>query len=154
MQARRNLTVIRAAERPRILPGHTDRMAPLLGKPGIVQDEGRRLGQIALDQAREPVKQRASVPGAHHHAWRQPLPHRLDLIGALDQARHDRLNALPLAIEQEAADVLRHCRPTLGTTEVCEQGVDESGQLTIQLLQRVGVTAARDHEPIRASSQK
>ena len=77
------------------------------------------------------------IPGTHHHALLQTLPHRLDLIRAVDQAGGDRLDALPLAIEQQAGDVLRHRRPALGPTEVRGQRVDERRQLAIQALQCV-----------------
>ena len=42
----------------------------------------------------------------------------MDLIRTIDQACRDRLDALALAIEQKAGDVLRHRRPALGATEV------------------------------------
>ena len=47
------------------------------------------------------------------------------------------LNALALAVEQQAGEVLPHCGPALGPTEARGQGVDEGGQLTIEALQRV-----------------
>jgi hypothetical protein len=55
-----------------------------LREAGIVEHERRHLRQFPIECPRQTRKQVARVPRAHHHALLQALPHRLDLIRAID----------------------------------------------------------------------
>jgi hypothetical protein len=74
-------------------------MGTLLRKAGIVDDQRGDLGQFLIKRARQARKQHVGIPRAHDHTLLQPLPHRLDLICAVDQPRGDRLDALPLPVQ-------------------------------------------------------
>jgi hypothetical protein len=132
MNADRDLAIIDASERTRVLTRNADRVFAFLREPGVVDDERFDTGQLAIDLRRYSRKHFRVGPRRETDRLLQSLTHRFDLGRVVDEPRRHRLHALALAIEQQARHVRRHRSSSLGATHAVDHRVDEPVQLAIQ----------------------
>ena len=131
------------AERPGVLPGHADGVRALLGEPGVVDDEVALAAEPAGDPGVQGVEEFPLVPGALVEELLQRLP--VVLVARFDgpEARGHGLDALAVAVEQEAAEVGVAPPPPAGVAQGPGHVVRERRQILPQLGQRSCV-----HPPI------
>ena len=116
----RDLTVRRLPERAAILARHADRLVPLLGETGFVNDQYRLRQQPVEHQRRERRLQRRPRP----RTLIDKLPQRLDV--AARHALRDRCDRLALAVEQEPANIFARVHLPLAAPEQRRQFPKES----------------------------
>lgn len=137
----RDLAVRRLPEGPAILPGHPDRVGPLLREAGAI-DEVDGLREQRIDhRMRERLLDRLPGPRTLVHE----LPERLH-VGPREPRRH-RLNGLALPIEEQASDVHLGPVPPCGAAQTDSELLEEAAEATLGGLERSRVHARSLRRP-------
>ena len=117
-QRHRNLTVVLLAELAAILPGHPDRVPPLLGKARVVDDPGRDR-PAALDRRQHQLAYFGQHRRVRPRRVADKMKQRLMLRGNLCRCRHrrHRLDALAFNRHQQPQTVIMHRLLSIGMTQ-------------------------------------
>jgi hypothetical protein len=139
MQTNGHLTVVLASHRPGVLALHAHRVAALLGEAGVVDYPRLQFGQLRLAFERKTLPHRLVRPTADRYALLQALSHPLDRRLFIDEPPRHRRDALAVAIEQQAREVVLHRLSALGPAHPYRHRFEVGRQLPVESFQLSGV---------------
>jgi hypothetical protein len=134
VKAHSDLTIIDPTQGPRVLACDPDWAGALFRKTSVVEDETIEVGKVLLELESKATLELVG-PGALGDALLETLAHCLNLGRIVDEAGGKRLDALTLAIEEQADDILAERLATFSASEAFQEGVEVLAKLPRQFLE-------------------
>jgi hypothetical protein len=152
IQRHRDLTIILLSKLAAILPGHPDRVTPLLGKACVVDDPGLDR-PAALDCGQHQLSHLAQHRGVRPRRVPNKMEQRLMLRGDLRRCCHSRhrLDALARNRHQQPQAVIMHRLLSIGMAEHHAERLDIARKSRFTPLTR---SAVHSGPPIRMKTGK